>query len=363
MAAGRPGGAAPSRRTVRLPERAGAVPFGTCPRLGRGATSSNRSDNQRGIQLFSAGGVYKGAGASLDYTYTGGGSPDGYQDEPGDLAVEPPRAKPRLFDAGPSSSYARLLTGTEPGLAWPDFSALSVTSHPSFGTGAVYRGRFSPVSLVVLADPAGPDDVFTGRALTGEAGQRLQAFLAAAGLTSRYLVLRTVPVDTSDLTTARRDALVDRPEVRAIHAEILRRVAAASANSGLAALVAVGRGAQRLAPHVVAAGMPTIGMKAWAESGARSSWQAALDRLARLTYPREVARPSFRPPAERGHVPSRDLPFGTPRWLGSSGDRASRPLDRDLGVLAAAVWSASHSSGAKRSFLTRRVVSAPGSMA
>ena len=76
----------------------------------------------------------------------------------------------------------------------------------------------------MLADPAGPDDLFTGRALTGEAGQRLQAFLAAAGLTSRYLILRTLPVDTSDLTAARRDALVDRAEVRAIHAEILRRV-------------------------------------------------------------------------------------------------------------------------------------------
>jgi uracil-DNA glycosylase len=303
-------------------------PFGTCPRLGRGATSSNRTDNQRGIQLFSAGGVYNAAGESLDYTFTATGSPDGYDDEPGDVPVEPPRASPRRYDAGPSATMARLLAGGQPGLGWPDFAALGVTSHPSFGTGAVYRGRFSPISVVVLADPAGPDDVFTGRALTGEAGQRLQTFLHAAGLTSRYLVLRTLPVDTSDLSTARRDALVDRPEVRAVHAEILRRVTALSSNDGLAAVVLAGRGASRLAPHVVPAGLEPVAMKAWSESGARASWQAALDRLAQLAYRKDIASPTFRLPSTRGHVPSNDLPYGTPHWLGSSGDRASRPIDR-----------------------------------
>ena len=235
---------------------------------------------------------------------------------------------------------ARLLVGAQSGFGWPDFAALGVTSHPSFGTGAVYRGRFSPISVVVLADPAGPDDVFTGRALTGEAGQRLQSFLEAAGLTSRYLVLRTVPVDTSDVTAARRDALVDRAEVRAIHAEILRRVAGLSSNSGLAAVVTVGRGAARLAPHVVPAGLETVGMKAWSESGARTSWQAALDRLAGLTYPKDVANPSFQLPAARGHVPANDLPYGTPHWYGSSGDRASRPVDRTTGRRSAGLSEA-----------------------
>ena len=54
-----------------------------------------------------------------------------------------------------------------------------------------------------------------GRALSGEAGQRFQGFLRAAGLTKRYLILRTLPVDTLDLTageTARR--LVDKPRSR-----------------------------------------------------------------------------------------------------------------------------------------------------
>src|SRR5262249_40630170 len=149
--------------------------------------------------------------------------------------VEPPRAHPRRYDPGPPAAFASLLAGGQAGLGWPDFAAAGVTSDPSFGTAPIYRGRFSSLSLVVLADPVGPDDLFAGRALCGEAGQRLQRVLEAAGVTSRYLVLRTVPVDTSDLSAARRDALVDRPEVRALHAAVMTKLVAA--NAGLAAVL------------------------------------------------------------------------------------------------------------------------------
>jgi hypothetical protein len=30
-------------------------------------------------------------------------------------------------------------------------------------------------------------------------------------------------------------------------------------------------------------------------------------------------------------MPRIDLPYGTPRWLGTSGDRAVRPTDQDIG--------------------------------
>lgn len=314
-------------RSLPVPHR--DFPFGTCPRLGRGATSSNRKDGQRAIQLFSAGGVHDGRGASLDYTFTATGSPEGFSAEPADLPVEPPRARPRSYDPGPPAALARLLAGGEPGLGWPDFGAAGVTSHPSFGTGAIYRGRFSRLSLVVLTDPAGHDDLFTGRALCGEAGQRFQGVLQAAGLTSRYLVLRTVPVDTSDLSAARRDSLVDRPEVRALHRAVLSRLAAA--NTGLAAVLAMGRGAQRLAPHVVPDGLPVVELAAWGERGAAASWQGALDQLRQLDYDKDVADPSFRVDGARGQIPRGDLPYGTQLWVGTSGDRASRPLDRTTG--------------------------------
>lgn len=276
--------------------------------------------------MFSAGGKYNAAGAALDYTDTRTGSPEGYADDPGGIPVEPPRAQPRRYDAGPSATMARLLSGQAPGFPWPDFTAAGVTSDASFGMGPIYRGRFSSVSVVVLADPAEPDDVFTGRALTGESGQRLQALLTAAGLTTRYLILRTVPVDTTDLSAARRDALADRVEVRALHRELLKKVK--TANPGLDVLLAVGRAARRLAPAVVPQELPVIPMKAWTETGACADWQDALDQLSNRSYAKDIAAPTFSLPADRSQVPSADLPYGTPHWMGTSGTRGSRPIDR-----------------------------------
>lgn len=303
--------------------------FGSTPRLGRSGTSSNRKDEQRSIQLFSEAGRYNAVGASLDYTYTATGSNEGYLASPGDLAVEPPRADPRDYDLGPNRSWAQLLTGAQGGFPWPDFPAAGVTAHPSFGVGPMYRGRFRNVTLVVLADPAGQDDLFTGRALTGEAGQRFQPLLQAAGLGTRYLIVRTVPVDTTGMTAAKRDALVDRAEIRALHGEVLRRLAAAS--SGLVALLALGRGARRLAPHVRPPGLPVIELQAHGETGATASWEAALGQLQGLGYTPEIPNPTFQLPASRGQIPRLDLPYGTPRWVGTSGDRASRPVDLATG--------------------------------
>jgi uracil-DNA glycosylase len=303
-------------------------PFGTTPRLGRSATSSNRGDDQRSIQLFSAHGKYNARGAVLKYAYTGEGTKDGYTDASGDLPVEPPRHFPRRFDSGPPADWAQLLMGGQPGLGWPNFASFGVTSDASFGTGAMYRGRFTSVSVAVLADPASPDDLFTGRALCGEAGQRLQGLLTAAGLTTRYLIVRTVPVDMSDLTTARRNALVDNAAVRALHAEIWSRVR--TANSGLAALLTLGPGAQRLASNVAPVGVPLINLPAWS-SGAAGPWQAGLNTLSGLTYAKDLSAPSFHLPSGRARVTSGDLPNGTPLWVGTSGDRGSRPLDVNTG--------------------------------
>ncbi|MEJ7771864.1 MAG: hypothetical protein WKF51_08170 [Geodermatophilaceae bacterium] len=204
-----------------------------------------------------------------------------------------------------------------------------VTSHPSFAVGPINGGRFSSVSVLILADPAEPDDLFTGRALTGESGQRLQAFLTAAGLTKKHLILRTVPVDPTDLTAAKRDALVDRPEVQALHRQLMAALEAG--NSGLALLLAVGRGARGLAPSVVPQGLPIIEMKAFTETGSRADWQSALDQLSGLIYTKDIAVPTFSLPAERGQIPRADLAFGTPRWMGTSGTRGSRPIDSRTG--------------------------------
>ena len=313
-------------RSLAIPHR--DFPFGTCPRLGRGGTSSNRKDRQRSIQLYSANGHANARGDRIRYDDTAVGSPDGYSDESGDLPYEPPRAAPTAFDPGPPANLARLLLGFEPGFPWPDFAALGVTIHPSFGVGPIYRGRFRDLSLLVLADQASNDDLFTGRALSGEAGQRLERFLGAAGLTRRYLILRTLPVDTLDLSPSRRISLVDQPQVQALHRELLRRVRAENPQANL--LLAIGPGAQRLASQVAPAGVEIIELVAAGRSGADASWQAALDQLATRTYPKDLTNPTFQLDPDRGQLPRIDLPYGTLRWVGSSGDRAVRAIDLDL---------------------------------
>ena len=90
-------------------------------------------------------------------------------------------------------------------------------------------------------------------------------------------------------------------------------------------LLFVGPLAQRLRTHVTPSGTPVVTMKSRRQSGVDADWRAALTQLAGLAYPRDIASPTFDYHGEREQIPRRDLPFGTLRWQGSSGDRAQRP--------------------------------------
>jgi hypothetical protein len=87
----------------------------------------------------------------------------------------------------------------------------------------------------------------------------------------------------------------------------------------------VGPLAQRLRAHVTPSGTPALTMKSREQSGVDASWRAALTELEALTYQRDIATPTFDYHGEREQIPRGDLPFGTLRWQGSSGDRAQRP--------------------------------------
>jgi hypothetical protein len=67
-------------------------------------------------------------------------------------------------------------------------------------------------------------------------------------------------------------------------------------------------------------------MKSASQSGYTADWRRALRELETLTYPKDVGNPSFDYQGEREQIPRRDLPFGTLRWQGSSGDRALQAL-------------------------------------
>lgn len=298
-------------------------PFGTNWRLGRKATSSNRKDNQRSIQLFAEGGRYGNDGHSLHYARNlhGGGSEnsaDGYSADPDDLPYEPPKDRYLDYDKGPDATFARLLQGGRGGLDWPDFTTFGLQANPSLGFGPIYRGRLRRPSILVLADQQSHDDLFTGRALTGDAGQHLQAFLAAAGLTRRYGILRVLPIDTLDDDEAAVRAAVDSAEVRALYRDAVDR-------ANPRALVVMGPNAKRLADHVNPDNRPVVFIRSFLQSGVNANWRQGLTELAALTYTKDIASPTFDYDGERLQIPRYDLPFGTLRWQASSGDRAQQP--------------------------------------
>ena len=288
------------------------LPYGTPWRLGFGSTASNRRDGQTAIQLFSSAGAYNNTGTEVAYPALAAGSREGYTPDPTDLPYEPPRAHPDDHDAGPPPDFATLLQGGLPGLAWPDFTALGLPAHPSFGYGPVYRGRLTSPSVLVLADQTSHDDLFLGRALCGAAGQHLQGFLRAAGLTTRYAVLRTLPVDSLSATASVTAAAVRHPAVQAILREALRR-------SAPRLVLTLGPHAAEVAASLAPAGVEVLALRPHGAAGWLQDWQHRLADLATRTIPLDAARSSWDGTALQ--IARRDLPYGVLRWQGTSGDR------------------------------------------
>jgi uracil-DNA glycosylase len=301
-------------------------PYGVPWRLGHGSTTSNRRDGQQSIQIFSAGGAYNNQGASLRYADNAHGSPEGYVDKPGDLPYEPPRLSYRDYDRGPGSKMARLFLGASPGPAWPDFHALGLQAHASFGLGPIYRGRPEEARVLILADQQSHDDLFTGRALTGESGQRLQAYLEAMGIFTRYAVIRVLPVDTVGEDSARVAAAVQHPQTQLVYQAIVDLIRAQKETPQL--LLALGPHARNLALRLELGSLCLVPLKAWSEEGALADWQTQLDQIRHIDYQPEIATPSFVYDGRRGQIPSFDLPYGTLRWQGISGDRGQRALNQ-----------------------------------
>jgi len=313
-------------RSAPIPFR--DFPYGFPLRLGRGGTSSNRRDRQRAIQIFSAGGAYDNKGDKLHYSYTAEGSADGYAEEAGDVPYEPPKKAYRDYDKGPGTRFARLFMGGMPGLEWPDFDALGATGHPSFGCGPIYRGRPDQATVLILADQQAHDDLFTGRALTGESGQRMQAFLRAMGIVERYVIIRVFPVDTLSLPAGTVQDILDHPQTLKVYQAIVDSIVAA--NDDLKLLLTFGPHAHALRQNLVGINLPGFALKAWREPGALHDWQGKMPSIQSVDYAREIANPSFAYDGRCGQIPRFDLPYGTVRWVGSSGDRASQAIDLSI---------------------------------
>lgn len=290
-------------------------PYGTNWRLGRGSTSSNRQDDQTSIQLFAKGGTYGDTSATYVNPPASTAPDSTYAPPPGDLAYEPARTTYRDFDGGPTTAMARLLQGGSAGRPWPDFTAFGLSGNISLGRGQGYRGRLERPSVLVLGDQESHDDLFTGRALTGNIGQHLQALLRSAGVTKRYAILRTLPVDSLGDPVAAVTQAVDHPATRSILREVMRRAQPK-------VILTLGRHAERVAADEAPPGTPVVNLAAFNPSLPTNGWQPGLDALNGLAFPRDVPANPYQ--GGREPIPRGDLPFGTLRWQATTGDRAQR---------------------------------------
>ena len=262
----------------------------------------------------------------LAYSDLAFGDQKGYEAAPEDVPYEPPKHRHGEYDTGPGDEFARLFMGGQPGLEWPDFNTLGANAHLSFGTGSIYRGRPDEAYALILADQQSHDDLFTGRALTGEAGQHMQPFLEAIGLKKAYLILRVLPVDTLDLSVSRVRSIIDHSQVRKVYQAMVDLVRAR--NDDLGIMLTFGRHADHLARNLNMSGLPRVALKAWKDSGAPADWQNQLNDIRETSYRREISNPSFDYDGRRGQIPRYDLPYGVRRWVGTSGDRARQARDQ-----------------------------------
>jgi hypothetical protein len=312
--------AAGTFRYVSSPVPLRDLAFGATWRLGTGGTGTVRKDSGRSIILEPR----KPLPPRTPFPAERPGPEEGFSAGSGEVPWEPP-CKASEFDPGPPTEIARLLVGAEPGLGWPDWKAVGVVGAATYGGGPAYRGRFSGVQLLVLADQAGHDDLMWARAYTGEAGQVFQGLLAALGLTKSYLILRTLPVDTSALAAADVRKLVDRAAVRNLHQAIASDVLG---NNPVAAVVAIGAQAQRLAGKLDFGAKPVVPLPAWG-SGARDAWAAGLEQLRGAGIVADRKPPAGAWTAQPVQIPRADVPFGAPRWQATSGDRVQRSQPGD----------------------------------
>ena len=183
-----------------------------------------------------------------------------------------------------------------------------------------------------MADQQSHDDLFTGRALCGDAGQHLQAYLQAMGIVSHYLILRVLPVNGLDVDQAVVMTAVTDPQTVTVYQAIVDKVRAQG--DGPSLLLTFGSLSKGLVDALEIDGLPHIELKAWTDDNALADWQSKLSDIEQIDYAREIAGASFQYDGARGQIPRFDLPFGYLLWQGSSGSRGVQAIDRDDDTLS-----------------------------
>jgi uracil-DNA glycosylase len=250
------------------------------------------------------------------------------------------------FDGGPPHAVAELCARCPPPA---NAQAFWTAWGPVF-----YRGRLDgSARLLCIASDPGPTERVANRTLVGDAGQRVQGFLAKLGLTRSYLCVNAFPYALHPSFGGAADELLAEPAGQAWRHELYDAVKPSS----LEAVVLFGRNAQNA--FDLWPGKPSVHAERVPHPSSRDAaalvqqWKAAVTRLRGVVTadPDGAATgpnygSSFRE-SDYAPIPRRDLPFGVPPFLGDDhagrtghprrNDSVKRPVPDDGHTL---IWTA-----------------------
>lgn len=228
-----------------------------------------------------------------------------------DVPWEPNKTEFTDFDYGPGYKWAKLFTSVPRSV---QNSRINPLHSSNYGAKVVYRGRPDSAKFLIVADQFSHDDIWTGRALTGLEGQKLQALLKVMGAGDDYVIIRTLPVNTLDanknqLEYGKMQQLIEITSNW--RKEILNDIV--KANRGqLKAVMTLGKYADQVVGEELKTRLPVVSLS---ESYAAGLNDLREENVVRTRFNASDLRPI---PINR-----KDIPYGLPRWVGTSGDRVT----------------------------------------
>jgi hypothetical protein len=221
------------------------------------------------------------------------------------------------FDKGPSKALAEHLskvpsyTAEERKLFWYDWG-------PIF-----YRGRLDgSARLLGIASDPGPTERVACRTLVGDAGQRVQGFLAKLGLTHSYVLVNAHPYALHPGQASKGLPLLAKQQ----HKDWRNKLYDDVTSSDLQAIVAFGGQAQEALelwdprPSVPIFEIPHP--SSHNETTLLDGWRGAIPEIRLKVTPDpdgDASLPNYGSKfqeADYAAIPKRDLPFGLPAWFG-----------------------------------------------
>lgn len=284
--------------------------FGTNKQMGATGTTSNRWKADS-IQVFSKLGVYGDKSADYrasdktvgKFDYTKSNIESAGFIAGSDMPWEPPRwngedSLATAYDPGPCGEYDNheFFSSQDyedapcalAGMMMTGWNSTKEAQSASFGPTSIYRGRLKGTKILVIADQTSHDDFFSGRALTGETGQKLQTWLNEQNVDGKYAIIRTSAWDALNTDGSLNESILQGSEDHLN--EILNEVV------------------KRNKPQLV------VGLGAWAQQVAEAFAKSKGIEYKALDVSRQALSP----------IPREDLPYHSRWWMGTSGNRAAR---------------------------------------